>query len=329
MAEASAEQRVLSLILALLTTGDRGSTKQALLSTVYGYAESYRRGGDNASLERKFERDKDQLRDLGIPLETFTPYDSSGNNQETHYRIRKQVLQIPDTLTFSDDELRMLNAAALVWQEGSLSVESRRAIMKLGSLSGPLVNEPVTVGPVLTIAEPSVAGVREAMVAGRDIAFMYRKPGEAGKQRTVAPLRLHRADRRWHLIAYDHDRDDYRTFLLSRIVGEVTILPNSFDEALGEGASAVERELAELEASREATLVVTPGSRADHALSARAVRRDEATGSLTLNTLDYVALAEELIGYGADVSVVEPSDLIEHVQRLASAVATLHGGNAS
>ena len=322
MSEATAEQRIFSLILALLTTGDRGSSKHVLLSTVYGYAEQYEWGASNASLERKFERDKEQLRDIGIPVETFYPYDSSGNNHEIHYRIRKDELQIPAHLTFTDQELRMLNVAALMWEEGSLSVESRRALMKLGSLSDGVTSAPVPVGKVLTIPEPWVADIREAMARGRVVTFGYRKAGKRKEQRRVAPLRLHRADGRWHLIGYDYRRADYRSFLLSRMTGGVHIEDELFDDALLAGVPAVVERLQERQSHQVAVVRVEPGSRADHALSWRGTRDAD---TLKIHTLDMAALAEELLSYGSHVDVVSPDALRVHVRRVAADIARLHG----
>lgn len=326
MSEATADQRIFSLILALLTTGDRGSTKHVLLSTVYGYAETYRWGGDNSSLERKFERDKDQLRDLGIPLETYTPFDSSGNNQDTHYRIAKDLLQIPESVIFSEQELQMLNAAALVWQEGSLSVESRRALMKLGSMAESVVTEPIAVKAEITMSEPSVIPIRRAMTAGRDVSFSYRKPGKRRQTRRVASLRLHRADGRWYLIAFDYARDAYRSFLLSRIVGDVTLEDTSFDEAHKGEAERVERELTQLQSEQVAVIRVTPGSRADYALSPRSTRSQDDEELLFIATLDYAALAEDILGYGDDIEAVSPKALIDHLGRLSADIAKLHRG---
>ena len=321
MSEATADQRIFSLILALLTTGDRGSTKRTLLSTVFGYAEQYRWDSSNASLERKFERDKEQLRDIGIPLETFYPYDSSGNNHEIHYRIRKKELQIPESLRFTDAELRMLNAAALMWEEGSLSVESRRALMKLGSLSESLTSAPVPVGQILTIAEPWVKDIREAMALGRVMTFSYRKAGKPRQKRRVAPLRLHRADGRWHLIGYDYARADYRSFLLSRMTGGVAVEDEPYDEQLLTGVPAIVEELERLQEQQVAVLAIEPGSRADHALSRRGTRHAD---TLHIETLDMAALAEELLAFGGQVRVIGPEELTEHVHRIATHIARLH-----
>ena len=69
-----------------------------------GYAERFAARGDNANLERQFERDKDDIRELGIPLETVESPDRPGNNQSLRYRIPKGQYDLPDEMRFSPDE---------------------------------------------------------------------------------------------------------------------------------------------------------------------------------------------------------------------------------
>ena len=124
------EERLFSLVLALLAT-ETGLTKNEVLSTVQGYRQRYSAGGDNANLERQFERDKDDIRDLGVPLETVDSPGKAGNNQNLRYRIPRGSYELPSDITFSAEETTLLNLAAMVWREGSLSGESRRAMIKL------------------------------------------------------------------------------------------------------------------------------------------------------------------------------------------------------
>ena len=134
-------ERLFSLVLALLAT-ETGLTKNEILSTVQGYRQRYRAGGDNANLERQFERDKDDIRELGVPLETVDSPGDAGNNQTLRYRIPRGAYELPHDITFTSDETTLLNLAAMVWREGSLSGESRRALLKLRSL-GVTADEPV------------------------------------------------------------------------------------------------------------------------------------------------------------------------------------------
>lgn len=310
------EQRVFSLVLALVAS-PQGATKRELLSSVYGYADRYQHGERSDALERQFERDKDQLRAIGIPIDTIDSPEEPGNTQLTRYRISKELLQVPRDLRFSERELTLLRLAAMAWREGSLTAESRRAAMKLESLGAGLDVQHLGVSLRLGIPEPAAPALQSAIDAGRVVGFDYQLPHrDAPLGRRVAPLRLHRADGRWHLIAHDLDRDDERVFLLSRIVGGVRTERESFDPALRDRVDAEIEELLRLERVQRATLEVRRGSVAEARLSPRAASHEdavepgcEATVRLELGTLDYRAFAEELAAFGADVAVVEPPEL--------------------
>jgi proteasome accessory factor B len=172
------------------------------------------------------------------------------------------------------------------------------------------------------------------------VRFNYRLPGrDDALLRSVAPLRLHRVDDRWHLIAWDLDRDAGRVFLLSRIVGEVRDGPAAFDAELHDRADQILAELLQRRERERATLHVRPGSVAQARLSTRyragqggtsAGYRDPEPLSgngyqeVTLGMLDAHVLASELVGYGADVTVVAPPELRDLVVAQLRAVASAH-----
>ncbi|MEB4616313.1 helix-turn-helix transcriptional regulator, partial [Leucobacter sp. M11] len=166
------EQRVFSVILALVAA-PQGLTKRELLSSVYGYAERFATA-DPASLERQFERDKDTLRELGVPLEVLESPDAVGNNQLLRYRIAKDRLQLPEGIAFSADEVTLLKLASLAWQEGSLSDQSRRATMKLEALGAALDPRHLGVAPRIGSPEPVAQRLHQAIQARRTVRFGYR-----------------------------------------------------------------------------------------------------------------------------------------------------------
>ena len=314
------EERLFSLVLALLAT-EQGLTKSEILSTVQGYRQRYSRFGDNASLDRQFERDKDDIRELGIPLETLDQPGDPGNNQSMRYRIPKGEYDLPSDITFSPTEIALLSLAATVWRQGSLSAESQRAMLKLNSL-GIESDEPVIgYAPRVRIRESAFDPLRAALDKHAIVKFPYLKPGEpTGRTRTVAPLALVQHHGRWHLSAHDMDVDDDRTFLLSRIVGPVVSTSKTW--APPELSGHAERSLRELDAlweSQVAVIRVEPGTDAATRLSKRAHGASDTTqvDELRLHYTDVDVLADELAGYGPEVLVVTPS-------RLRSAVLSRH-----
>ncbi len=323
-----AEQRVFSLILALVSS-PIGATKRELLSSVHGYADDFSTGGDTAALERKFERDKGELRRLGIPLETLDSPEEPGNNQLLRYRISKERLQIPESLRFTASELTMLRLAALAWRDGSLSAEARRATMKLEALGAALDVQHLGVAPRIGIPEPAAPELQRAIDETRVVSFAYHHPEHPEPlARRVAPLRLHRADGRWHLIAWDLERSDDRVFLLSRIEGAVRLEREEFDRTRFAGVEAVVSDIERLLRERIAGIDVRVGSQAAARLTPRATTAHPAAAGwmrLTVGMLDPHVLADEVTSYGADAAVVGPDELrgavIARLQKIGAAHA--------
>ncbi len=334
------EERLFSLVLALVAS-PQGVTRAELLSSVYGYAHRADDASASAAIERQFERDKEQIRLLGIPLETLDSPLEPGNNQLTRYRISKERLQLPESVRFGEDELAMLRIASFAWSEGSLESEARWVAMKLASLGANVDVQHIGVAPRLTISEPSAAALQQAIEARRAVTFDYQLPGrDTPLSRHVAPLRLHQADGRWHLVAYDLDREAPRVFLLQRITSRVTLLSESFSpELLNEVPDAIEA-LEALVTSQPALVSVEPGSIAQARLATR-VRTEQssieftvdsdshesmssAATNLRLHTLDYFVLADEIVGLAGEAVAREPSVLRARVSEVLHLIRSQH-----
>jgi proteasome accessory factor B len=317
------EERLFSLVLALLAT-DSGLSKTEILSTVQGYRQKYSRSGDNAALERQFERDKDDIRELGVPLETIDDPAAAGNNQALRYRIPRGAYELPEDISFSSEETALLTLAAMVWREGSLSQESRRALLKLRSLGGAASVPELEYAPRLRSRDAAFEPLRTALDRGVVVRFDYLKPGdEAARRREVAPAALVQHHGRWLVSAVEVGTGTLKTFLLSRVVGPVQLTSTPF--ARPDDATA-DRALADLEQvwrDRTATLRVEPTSDAETRLGKRrgTTRLDPVT--LTVHWTDEHLLADELASFGPEVTVVEPESLRTLVRhRLASVLDT-------
>lgn len=324
------EDRLFSLVLALLAT-ETGLLKSEILSSVRGYAERYDGRGGNANLERQFERDKDEIRDLGIPLETIESPDRPGDNQALRYRIPKGDYDLPVDVRFTPDELALLGLAAEVWREASLSADSQRALTKLRSL-GIEPREPVIgYAPRLRVRDAAFEPIRQALDKRHRVRFHYLKPGEQEpRTRTVEPYAVVLHEGRWHLHGRDVDAAAPRTFLLSRIVDDVqTLAGKPFDAP---PADIQDRVLADLQSLREANaadLAVSSGSDAEVRLGKRAVQSDEDAGVIRLHYTDAAILADELASYGPEVRVLSPAPLRDAVRERLAVVASAHRGGGA
>jgi proteasome accessory factor B len=316
------EERLFSLVLALLAT-EQGLTKNEVLSSVQGYRQRYASGGDNANLERQFERDKDDIRDLGVPLETVEAPGQEGNNQLLRYRIPRGAYELPADLSFTPEETTLLNLAAMVWREGSLSGESRRALIKLRSLGVESDDPVIGYAPRLRTREAAFAPLSVALERHVLVAFGYLKPGErTPRTRTVAPLALVQHQGRWHLHGIDQDAQGPRTFLLSRIVDRVRVTSRGF---VPEGEDHAERALADLDrvwANGVGEVAVTPGSDAEIRLRRRRGTEDLGDSRLRVHYSDTNLFADEIAGFGPEARVIAPPRLRDAVRaRLAETIA--------
>ncbi|MCS5733360.1 helix-turn-helix transcriptional regulator [Herbiconiux daphne] len=316
------EERLFSLVLALLAT-EAGLTKSEILSTVQGYRQRYDAYGDNASLERQFERDKDDIRELGVPLETIETPGDPGNNQSMRYRIPRTAYELPADITFSPAETTLLNLAAMAWREGSLSRESQRALLKLRS-TGVETTEPVLgYAPRIRTRDAAFDPLSDALTRRVTASFPYLKPGDASARlRTVSPLALVQHQGRWHLKAFDHGVGEPRTFLLSRITGPVKVSRQPIEVAPGGYAASALEELDEIWEANVADLEVLPGTDAEVRLARRRGAERVDGSRVLLHFTDVNLLADELAGFGPEVRVLGPEPLIAAVvSRLEAAVA--------
>lgn len=302
-----APERLFSLVLALVAT-EQGLTKAEILSHVQGYRQRYARAGDNASLERQFERDKDDLRELGIPVETVDSPDDPGNNQLLRYRIARGDYELPREITFTPDEAALLALAATAWREGSLGAESQRAVMKLRSLGVETTEPTVGFAPRIAVRDAAFDPLSQALERGRFVRFDYLRPGDAApRPREVAPRALVQHGGNWHVLAEERSSGHERTYLLSRIVGPVHPLTQTTSTP---PAGAAERALAGLDAlaaRNRAVIEVAPGSDAELRLGKRGTR--DGDDRLVLRFTDRELLADELASFGPEVRVVLPDEL--------------------
>ena len=318
------EDRLFSLILALLAS-TIGLSKAEIFETVRGYKEQHRSGRSNPSLDRMFERDKEILRELGVPVETFEPPDDPGNNQSSRYRIPRGAFELPADVHFTQEETRLLALAARVWRQGSLSAEARRALFKLDALG---VGEPDPVigyAPRLRHTDAAFAPLNSAIASSRSVRFDYLRPGHRqASEREVIPLALVLFDGRWHLHALHEKSGQHRTYLLRRIIGSVRE-GRMVDAPEGDHGQEALDELDALARSQRAELVVVAESDAALRLGSRATASWIDGERIDLGYIDESILADELAGFGPEVRVITPDSLRDAVIARLELVRAAHG----
>lgn len=322
-----------SLVLALISS-PAGLKRHEILSTVYGYEHRYRVEGEQQALERQFERDKAQLRELGIPLESLEPDEDLGNTRETRYRIRESELSFPAALSFDERELSLLRLASLAWREGSLTSEARRASMKVAALGAGFDAGLLGVAPDLGATEPSAPTLQGAIEHERIVTFRYQHPEYPEPlARHVAPLQLHRFEGRWHLFGWDLDRNAARVFLLSRIVGPASERRTEIAPPVRADRERIctelRQRLQQLLEDSKVRVVVRASSPAHARLVPRArsmspMPDDESHLRIEFGATDLYELAVELFEFGSDLSVESPKLLRELVRERFENVLHAH-----
>ena len=158
-------ERLLSLVICLLSAR-RYLTASQIREAVPGYPETF------DAFKRMFERDKDELRELGIPLETGT---NTGTDEEVGYRISRQAYELPE-IRLEPDEAAVLGLAARVWRQAELAGAAAGGLLKLRAAG---IDAEETTQPGI---EPQAADrrgrVRPAVAGGqRPAAGGLRLPG--------------------------------------------------------------------------------------------------------------------------------------------------------
>lgn len=325
-AKSPPEERLVNLVVALMAT-DQGLTKDTILTSVAGYREQSESGASKDALEKMFERDKESLRGLGVPIETIGDWADPDDLREARYRVPTAEYALPEDIEFTPAELALLNLAGGVWSESSMSDDARSGLRKIRALGIP-VDEPIIgYSPRISMRDPSFPALQRAIEQCRVVRFPYLKPGESEpRTRRVQPLALVEYEARWHVFGIDLDVASDRTFLLARVVGPVVATRETFDPALREGAGdRALRGLEELAARRSALLEVNPGTEAALRLARRATAADQ---GIRVPFVDVHIFAEELASYGPEVRVVAPDELRDRVIERLAAARDRNGGAA-
>lgn len=310
-------ERLLNLVICLLATR-RYLSVQQIREAVPGY------DADNEeAFRRMFERDKEELRDLGIPLETGS---NSHWDDEIGYRIAERDYQLPE-ITLEPDEASALGLAARLWQSAPLAGATGSALLKLRAAGIDPPEGATGLEPRIGATEPAFEACLSGAVAGQRLRFDYRTAGRPGLQtRDVEPWGVVSWRGRWYLVGHDQLRDATRVFRLSRIVGTVqpmgvageVVKPDDLD------LRAMVIRMAGVTPSTAARVRVRAGSCWELRRAATSVAPDEDGWEVVEISYDDAGrFADRVAGYGADAVVLAPAEARDAViARLQALVDT-------
>ena len=305
-------ERLVNLTIALLAT-KRYLTKSEIFRTVEGYE------GAPEAMERMFERDKDDLRSLGISIElgTFDPI----FEDEAGYRITPSSYQL-NLGELDGIDIALLSLAASAWSGAALERESTSALIKLASLGIDSDSEALSLlTPQVNGTDQNFALITDAIVRRSHIEFEYVSSDLSKQVRKISPYSLRGNSGSWYLVGLDREKSAARTFRLDRIVSEVSVSKkvNSYEipDALPEQDTS--------EIAEQAILRVRKSR--GHRLRSLStlIEAGEEWDEITLPILDLSWLVRTILWHRDDVIALQPTALRTRVINSLKELSSLHG----
>jgi len=311
-------ERLLNLVLCLL-----GTTRPVPRHDIEQSVEGYGSAASQAAFERMFERDKDDLRALGIPIETI--YDVDGT--VIGYKISREHYSDVQ-LELDPEQARLVSVVPLLWTEDwarAATLAQRKIEVHVSSATSSFPRDSVQGN--LTPPPPGVDLIVSALTSPtRTLYFDYTSLAHGTAPRHVVPQRLRIQAGQWYLRAFDFGADEYRTFRVSRMygmrLGDIApddIVNDSLEISLGDNALHLK-------------VHVNPVGAAELRLHAREIE-DHPDGHeiLTIDS-DPWTLRWLLLRAGMSASL-DPEHLSSRefaplIVQDAAAVAQAHGGDA-
>ncbi len=280
------------------------------------------------AFEKMFERDKEELRSLGVPVEVAQV--DPLFEDEVGYRIPPDEFALPE-VSLTPEEASVVALASRAWQHATMAHATTDAVRKLTAAG---IDVDLS---VLEIAQPSAASDEpvfttcwEAVCERTAITFDYQRPdADAPTRRRVQPWGVVRTSGRWYLVGFDRDRDAERVFRLDRVVGSVrkTGPSQAYDVPPDVDLREVIGRLAPQPQADRAVVLVRAGT--GHSFRRRATRvTTDVTGPDIRTPWDRVEVerpswgfVDEVLHHGSDVVLLEPSRLRAQVVERLAAVA--------
>ena len=291
-------ERLINLTLALLSS-KRYLAKSEIFNNVAGYS------GSPETMERMFERDKDELRNLGIQIEVRALDPLFEDDQG--YLIDSDTFQINPN-DFSQEEIFLLTMAANLWHGSALQKDSKAALLKIQSLDG-LVATNTVASPVIEDNEDSkkLLLIFDAVERFITLEFEYK-----GTIRQVKPYGIYTRRGFWYLAAQENDV--VKSFKVVRIGQQIraTSKAQAFDKPSEFKLSAFLEDINSPTTSKAEVRI-----RKNQALALRKRHKvEEVDSEWDKLFIDYIFeedLIESLLWYGSNLVVISPTSIRDQI----------------
>ena len=295
-------ERLVNLTIALLAT-KRYLTKSEIFRTVDGYE------GTPESKERMFERDKDDLRNLGIEIEvgSFDPL----FEDEAGYRIKPDGYQF-QLGEISSQEISLLSLAAEAWRGAALDGSALTALRKLHAIGIESDIESIPdLAPHANISDKNLQIAISAITARQRISFRYLSEELKEQERRIDPYAITSRYGHWYLFGFDTEKKGIRSFRLDRLSGDIAL-----EGKVGAFEVSNEFDLSSQTGTAEEVSTAVLRLRAGRALALRSRAIPSAKKSsisgwdlVEIKFRDRERFIEEVLWYSDDAIVIEPPNL--------------------
>jgi proteasome accessory factor B len=307
-------ERLVNLTIALLATG-RWITKSEIYENIEGYS------GEPDAKERMFERDKEELRNLGIDIEvgTFDPL----FEDEVGYRIRPENYRI-QVSELTPQQLALISSATQSWRGAILDSKASAGLTKLKALGIESDVDGIPINPhQVRNSDANLAKVIDALALRKTISFDYRASDNTDENRAIEPYGVGTKNGFWYVAGNDLERRAVRLFRLDRVVSEV--------KEQGRGASyevpedfSMHNQLQSRTRKYVAQLLVRKG-KADRLRKHASVQESQDEWDLVeYQYSDVKDLVRDLLWHRDDVKVIGPPEVKESLMASLHSVQVRH-----
>jgi len=294
-------ERLINLTIALLAT-KRFLTKDEIFRTIEGYE------GNAEAKERMFERDKEDLRSLGISIEVgeLDPL----FNDESGYRITPEsyVLNLGE---LNGSDIALLSLATDAWRDVAFSEWGLSARLKLASLGIDSDYQDIpAIAPHIPINNPNFSLLVKAIAESREASFEYLSLEMSVENRKINPYGISNRFGAWYVVGLDIEKNSLRTFRLDRIVGEAKVakvestyeIPQDFNVA-----NFLDENL--FSGSETATLLIRKGKGSQLRSRSNSTIDKGEFDECSISFSNQDSFADLILWHGDDVVVKKPLDL--------------------
>lgn len=309
---AARTERLMDVLFVLLNAS-QPLLREQIRQRVPGYDQ-----GSDEAFQRMFERDKDALREMGVPIE-LKNFDALVDDAQGYWIDRKSWL-LPE-LHLTQSERLLITLAASAWEDQQISSVARDAAHRIGTMA----NRPFDAPDMrFAVGQTTLAELFSAINSKNVVEFEYQsKSSGSVSSRVVQPWRLLLTNGAWYLVGFDEERQDLRTFRLSRILGGVNVTHRKADKEVP--ADLDTRKLVEAWGvdpanASTATIAIKPGSCPNLRLRASSVDVLTEMDILTITYGHQARLVREIAAVCSDVVSIEPASLREEVRNFVNRV---------